>query len=108
VQNLDCNVRLVGRERMHDYRRRHLARGKHIRERLTNQRRRVVQQHDHRAFGGRAIIGRQIGMKIGARQSRRGVRALSGGRVAQPLQELTNNHAQPTPLWLATLRACRA
>ena len=38
------------------------------RQRAPHQWRRIVEQHDHRAFGGGEIVGRKIGMEIGARQ----------------------------------------
>ena len=58
----------------------------------AHQRRRIVEQHDHRALGGGAIVGRQIGIEIGARQRAGRFGALAGRRGAHPLQELTNDH----------------
>ena len=77
---------------MDDRRRRLLADGKHLGERRAHQRRRIVEQHDHRAFGGGAVVGREIGIEIGARQRAGGFGALAGGGRAQPMQELTNDH----------------
>ena len=62
------------------------------RQRVAHQRRRIVEQHDHRAFGGGAIVGGQIGVEIGARQRAGGLGTLAGGRGTDPLQELTNDH----------------
>jgi hypothetical protein len=53
----DCNIRLIRRESMHDDLRRPIRRCKSLGERSANQRRRIVQKHDHRAFGSGAIIG---------------------------------------------------
>jgi hypothetical protein len=69
------------------------------RELRTHQRRGIVEQHDGRAFGGGAIIRREMGIKIGARQ-RAGGLALHRGRRAHPLQELTNDH-DPTDATMA-------
>jgi hypothetical protein len=47
---------LVERQRLHDRGRCFRAAGKHVRHRLPHQRRRIVQQHQQRAFGGGAIV----------------------------------------------------
>ena len=72
--------------------RRFLARGKYIGQRASHQWRRVIEQHDHRAFGGGEIVGREIGMEIGPRQRGCGFRPIAGRRMTQPLKELPNNH----------------
>jgi hypothetical protein len=86
------DVELVGGERMHHHARRLLRGGEHVGERSAHQRRGIVEQHDHRAFGGGAIVGRQIGMEISPRQRGRGLGAFAGRRITDPLQELTDNH----------------
>ena len=48
--------RLVGRQRPHDRGRRVGAAREYFRHRLANQRRRIVEQHQQRAFGGDAIV----------------------------------------------------
>ena len=86
------HLELVGGERPHHHRRRLLRRGEDLGHGLPHQRRRIVEQHDHRAFGGGEIVGGEIGMEIGARQrgGRFGALARTGG--ANPLKELTDNH----------------
>ena len=42
------------------------ARAERFGERAAHQRRRIVEQHDHRAFGGDAVVLRQIGIEVGA------------------------------------------
>ena len=93
-EDRERNVRLVARQCMHDHLRRVFGGCEYLGERAANKRRRIVQQHDHRAFRGGQIISRQIGVKIGARQRRSGFRPLPGRRLAHPLQELTNDHWQ--------------
>jgi hypothetical protein len=51
------------------------------RELRAHQWRWIVKQHDQRAFGGGAIIGREIGIEIGAGQSARGVARSAAGAV---------------------------
>ncbi len=48
--------RLVGRKRPHDRGRRVRASREYFRHRLADQRRRIVEQHQQRAFGGDAIV----------------------------------------------------
>ena len=86
------DLRLIVGERVHYHQRRVLRGGEYVRERTPHQRRRIVQQHDHRAFGGGDIVGRQFGIEIGARQRGCGLGPFAGRSVADPLQELTNNH----------------
>ena len=52
------DLRLIVGERMHHHQRRLLRCGEHVRQRAPHQRRRIVEQHDHRAFGGGEIVGR--------------------------------------------------
>lgn len=92
-QYRDCDLRLVGGERVHHHPRRLLRAREHFGERAPHQRRRIVEQHDHRAFGGGEIVGGKIGVQIGARQRGRGFGPVAGRRIADPLQELTDNHA---------------
>ena len=86
------DLRLVGGEPEDHRRRRLLAERERPRQRLAHQRRRIVEQHDQRAFGGGAIVGRQIGIEIGARQRGGCLGPLGGARGTQPLQKLTNDH----------------
>ena len=64
------DLRLVGGEPEDHRRRRLVAERQRPRQRLAHQRRRIVEQHDQRAFGRGAIVGRQIGIEIGARHAR--------------------------------------
>ena len=66
----------------------------------AHQRRRVIEQHDEGAFGGCAVVGREIRVEIGARQRGCSLGSLSRGRGADPLQELTNDH-DPTDAAMA-------
>ena len=61
-------------------------------ERPPHQRRGVVEQHDHRALGGGAILVRQIGIEIGPRQGAGRLGALAGGGGANPMEKLTDDH----------------
>ena len=91
-QNRQRDFRLIGGKRVHHDARRFLRGSEHLGERAPHQRRRIVEQHDHRAFGGGKIVGRQIGMKIGAGERGCGFRPFTGRGAANPLQKLTNNH----------------
>ena len=88
----DRDLRLVGGERMHHHARRLLRGGEHFGERAPHQRRGIVEQHDHRAFGGGEIVGGKIGMEVGARQRGGGFGPVAGRRITDPLQELTDDH----------------
>ena len=94
-QDRHRDLRLVGGQRIDDDRRRVLRGGEDLGQRLAHQRRRVVEQHDHRAFGGGAVIGRKVGVEIGARQGGRGIGPVTGLSGTDPLQKLTDNHRTP-------------
>ena len=79
------DLRLVGGKAEDDRRRRMLAEGKRAGERLAHQRRGIVQQHDQRAFGGGAVIGREIGIEISACQRGGGFGPFGGAGATQPL-----------------------
>ena len=51
-----CDFRLVAGERVDNRWRRIGAVGETVGERVTHQRRRIVEQHQHRAFGGGAVV----------------------------------------------------
>jgi hypothetical protein len=51
---------LIDRQRLHDGRRRFGAARKYFRHRLADQRGRIVEQHQQRAFGGDAVIRTEI------------------------------------------------
>ena len=87
------DLRLVGGEPEDHRRRRVLAERQRPRQRFAHQRRRIVEQHDQRAFGGGAVIGGEIGIEIGARQCGGGLGTLGGTRRTHPLEKLTNDHA---------------
>ena len=65
-------------------------------ESLADERRGVIEQHDHGAFGGAAIVRTEIGKQIGASQCARRFGPLAGKRSADPVEELTNYHDRPT------------
>ena len=65
-------------------------------EREAHKRRRIVEQHDHRAFAGRAILVGHVGIKIRAGERRSRIGALARGSGTQPLQKLTDNHSLNT------------
>ena len=90
------DVRLIVDQRVHHGRPAHRRSRRARRRAQAHQRRGIVEQQDHRAFGGGAIIRREIGVEIGAGQCAGRFRALGGFRGTDPLQELTNNHDQPT------------
>ena len=52
--------RLIERQRLHDRGRRFGAARKYFRHGLADQRRRIVEQHQQRAFGGDAIVLAEI------------------------------------------------
>ena len=86
------DLRLVGGKREHDGRRRARACRKRVGERAAHQRRRIVEQHQHRAFGGGEIVGREIGIEIGARQRAGRFGPLAGRRGAHPLEKMADDH----------------
>ena len=75
------DVGLIARQRMNNRGRRIDAAAKRLGERAAHQRRRVVEQHDHRAFGDGAIVVGQIGIEIGAGQRPGRFRAQPAGAV---------------------------
>ena len=95
LQDRRGDVRLIVGERMHHRRRRVLAAGENLGERAANQRRRIVEQHDHGAFGGGPIVLGEIRIEEGAGQRAGGFGAIAGGGGAQPVQELTYDHDKP-------------
>ncbi len=88
----DGDLGLVAGQRMHHHARRLLRGGEDFGERAPHQRRRIVEQHDHRAFGGGQIVGRKIGMQVSARQRGGCFGPVTGRRITDPLQELTDYH----------------
>jgi hypothetical protein len=87
------DLRLVGGKRHDDGRRRDRACRQSFGERLAHQRRTIVEQHQHDALDRGKIVGRQIGIKVGTRQRRRGLGALASRGVVYPLQEIANDHS---------------
>ena len=81
---------------MNDIRRRIFGRREHIGERAAHQRRRIVEQHGHRAFGGETVAVGHVGVEVGAGERAGGFGADAGGGGVQPLQELTNDHGLTT------------
>ena len=86
------DLRLIAGQRMHNRRRRTRTRRQRIGKRAAHQRARIVEQHQHRAFRCGGIVGRKLGVKVGAGERAGRFRPLTGGSVAYPLQELANNH----------------
>jgi hypothetical protein len=83
---------MIGRQRMNHGIGRVRAPRQRFRERLAHQRRRIVEQHDHRALGGGAVLIRQVGIEIGPRQGTGRLGTFAGGGGAHPMQELTDDH----------------
>jgi hypothetical protein len=85
-------LRLVGGKRHDDGGRRDRACRQSLSKRPPHQRRTIVEQHQHDALDRGKIVGRQIRIEVGARQSGRGFSALAGRRMVYPLQEIANDH----------------
>ena len=77
LQNRRGHIGLIAGKRMNHGRRRILAAGEHLGHRATNQRRRIVEQHDHGAFGGSAIGLTKVGLEEGPRQCARSLGAFA-------------------------------
>ena len=92
------DVRLIVDQRVHDRGRRIAARAERVGERVAHQRRRIVEQHDHRAFGGDAVIMREIGIEIGAGERAGCFRTLGGLGRPYPLEKMTNDHVSNATL----------
>ena len=90
------DVRLVVDQRMHHGGRRFGLDAERVGERVAHQRRRIVEQHDHRAFGGDAVVFDQVGVQIGAGERRGGFRAFRGFRGTHPLQKMPYDHDATT------------
>jgi hypothetical protein len=83
---------LVDGQRLHDGGRCIGAAAKHFGHCLAHQRRRIIEQHQQRAFGGGAVVVGEIRNQPGPRQSSRGLRPLTGGCVPDPTDKLPNDH----------------
>jgi hypothetical protein len=86
------HVGLIARQRVNDGRRRLVTRSKCRGQRLADQRRRIVEQHDHGAFGGGPIVVREVRIKVSASQCTGGFGALAGRSGTQPVKKLTDDH----------------
>ena len=98
LQHPARDLGLIDRQAKDHDQRRVLAEGERARKRRAHQRRRIVEQHDQRAFASRAIIGRQIGIEIGARERCGRFRPLGSAGGTHPLQKLTNDHGSTPTL----------
>jgi hypothetical protein len=58
----------------------------------AHQRRGIVEQHQHRAFGGAEIVGRKIGVEIGAGQCACCFGPLAGRRGAHPIEKIADDN----------------
>ena len=74
------------------WRRAHRAAREHFGHGLAHQRRRIVEQHQQRAFGGGAIVLGQIGNQPGPRQGSRRLCPLACRSGPYPTDELPNDH----------------
>jgi hypothetical protein len=83
---------LIGGKPMHHGGRRSLTLCQSLRQGAAHQRRRIVEQHEHGAFCGGAVIQRKRREKVGPRQCGGAIGPLAGRRYTQPLQELANDH----------------
>ena len=90
------DLRLVAGKGEYDGRRRARTRRQRVGERPAHQRRRIVEQHQHRAFGGGEIVGGEIGIKVGARQRAGRFGPLAGRRGAHPLKKMADDHRSLT------------
>ena len=54
-------------------------------ERAPHQRRGIVEQHDHRAFGGDAVVIGEVGVEVGAGERRGRFGALRGFARCAPI-----------------------
>jgi hypothetical protein len=70
---------------------------KHLGHRLAHQRRRIVELHQQRAFGGGAIVRGQIRNQPGPRQSPRCLCPLACRSGPYPTDELPNDHCPSEP-----------
>ena len=92
LQDRCGDVWLIACQRMHHRRRSIRAAGENLGQRTANQRRRIVEQHDHGAFGGGPIVLGEIRIEESAGQCAGGFGTVAGGRGAQPVQKLTYDH----------------
>jgi hypothetical protein len=99
------HLRLVGGKPQDHRRGRELAERERLGQRGAHQRRRIVELHDERALGSGAVVRREIGIEVSARQGGGGVAPLGGWCGAHPVQELTNDHVATDAMmgWLAAL-----
>ena len=86
------DLAVVGGERMDDGGRRQFAVGQRFGQRMAHQGRRIVEQHDHGALAGGAIVLAHVRIKVGPRQGRCRIGALGGRSGAHPLKKLTYDH----------------
>ena len=101
LENQVRDVGLVACERQYQ-RRRRLGRGReHFRHRPPDERRRIVERHDHCAFGRQAIVRRELGIKISARQGGGGIGPFRGRGRTYPLEEMTNDQRSTVILTMA-------
>ena len=91
------DLRLIGGQRQDDGRRCARACRQHIGQRPPHQRRRVVEQHQHRALGRGEIVGRQIRIEVAAGQRSGRLGALTGRRDADIVEKMADDHGSLTP-----------
>jgi hypothetical protein len=92
LQHPGRHLRLVG-GKAEDHRRwRLLAERQRAGELGAHQRRRIVELHDERTFGGGAVIRREIGIEVGAGERGGGISPIRSGCIAHPMEELTYDH----------------
>jgi hypothetical protein len=86
------DLRLVGGERQHHGWRRARARRQHVGKRPAYERRRVVEQYQHSAFGRCGVVRRKIRIKIRAGERSGRLGPFAGRRSADPIEEMADDH----------------
>ena len=91
-QHRSGDLRLIRGKRQHYRRRRARARRQHIGKCPAHQRRRVVEQYQHGAFGRCGVVRRKIRIKIRAGERSGRLGPFAGGRSADPIEEMADDH----------------
>ena len=85
---------IVG-EGVNDGQRRVFAFRQRFRQRQADGGRRIVEERRHGERRGIAMVGREIGVKIGSRQGTCALGTAVGGRIAHPREKRLDHHTRP-------------